>query len=140
MAIAATQTRYRVEGMDCASCASKIDKAVRGVTGVEDVSVSVTAGTMTVSHLGDPDLLPTIAKRVTGLGYKVFPLPQGNAPRPIVEKDDHACGCGHDHHDHDHGGCGHDHGKGHHHHHHHEGCCGHDHDHDHSHDHGHHSH
>ncbi len=122
------QSRYRVEGMDCASCAAKIDTAVRRLRGVEDVSVSVTAGTMTVSHLGDPDLLPTIAKRVTGLGYKVFPLPQGNAPRPIVEKDDHACGCGHDHHDHtphdhDHGPTGHDHGPGEHRHDH----AGHDH-------------
>ena len=40
----ATQTRYRVEGMDCASCASKIDTAVRRMPGVTDVSVSVTAG------------------------------------------------------------------------------------------------
>ncbi|MBN9921096.1 cation transporter, partial [Listeria monocytogenes] len=42
------QSRYRVDGMDCASCAAKIDTAVRRVPGVEDVSVSATAGTMTV--------------------------------------------------------------------------------------------
>jgi Cd2+/Zn2+-exporting ATPase len=36
---AAIQTRYRVEGMDCASCASKIDTAVRRMPGVEDVNV-----------------------------------------------------------------------------------------------------
>ncbi len=107
------QSRYRVEGMDCASCAAKIDTAVRRLQGVEDVSVSVTAGTMTVKHHADPDLLPNIAKRVTGLGYKLFPLPQSNAPLPKVEKDDHACGCGHDHKSdaHDHAGhSGHDHG------------------------------
>ncbi len=114
------QSRYRVEGMDCASCAAKIDTAVRRLQGVEDVSVSVTAGTMTVKHHADPDLLPNIAKRVTGLGYKLFPLPQSNAPLPKVEKDDHACGCGHDHKsdahdhaghsDHDHGAAGHRHG------------------------------
>ncbi len=40
------ETRFRVEGMDCASCASKIDTAVRRMPGVADVSVSVTAGTM----------------------------------------------------------------------------------------------
>ncbi|TJV62423.1 MAG: heavy-metal-associated domain-containing protein [Mesorhizobium sp.] len=39
-----TQTRYRISGMDCASCASKIDTAVRRMDGVADVSVSVTAG------------------------------------------------------------------------------------------------
>ena len=52
-------SRYRVEGMDCASCAAKIDTAVRRLQGVEDVSVSVTAGTMTVKHQSDPELLPT---------------------------------------------------------------------------------
>ena len=61
------QSRYRVEGMDCASCATKIDTAARRVPGVEDVSVSVTAGTMTVSHRPDSDLT-TLEKRVTGLG------------------------------------------------------------------------
>ncbi len=55
--------------MDCASCAAKIDTAVRRVGGVQDVSVSVTNGTMTVSHdgLANPD---EIAAKVTGLGYK----------------------------------------------------------------------
>ncbi|MFG3650745.1 cation transporter, partial [Klebsiella pneumoniae] len=50
MAQASQQMRYRVDGMDCASCAAKIDTAVRRLKGVEDVSVSVTAGTMTVKH------------------------------------------------------------------------------------------
>ena len=93
------QSRYRVEGMDCASCATKIDTAVRRLQGVEDVSVSVTAGTMTVRHQGDDTLAPAIAKRVTGLGYKIIPLPQSSAPA-AKEDENHAGGCGHDHHDH----------------------------------------
>ncbi len=111
------QSRYRVEGMDCASCAAKIDTAVRRLEGVEDVSVSVTAGTMTVKHQGDPDLLPNIAKRVTGLGYKIFPLSQGGAPAAKADHDDHACGRDrHDHTSHDHDHAAHD--DGHHHDHH----------------------
>ncbi|OCC04145.1 ATPase [Labrys sp. WJW] len=127
MAIAATQTRYRVEGMDCASCASKIDKAVRGVTGVEDVSVSVTAGTMTVKHGGGQDL-GAVEDRVRRLGYKVSPLlvatPAAGTAKPAHDHEhghDHGACCGHDHdhtgHDHDHGDhdhddhAGHDHGK-----------------------------
>lgn len=51
-----TQTRFRVEGMDCASCAAKIDTAVRRLPGVADISVSVTAGTMTVKHDESADL------------------------------------------------------------------------------------
>lgn len=96
----AIQTRYRVEGMDCASCAAKIDTAVRRMPGVEDVSVSVTAGTMTLSHDGTSDL-DAIAKKMKGLGYPVSPLAAASsAPRA---HHDHA-GCGHDHHhSHDHG-------------------------------------
>lgn len=58
----ATQSRYRVEGMDCASCASKIDTARRRMPGVSDVSVSVTADTMTIHH-DDTSDLDAITKR-----------------------------------------------------------------------------
>ncbi|MDZ5449851.1 heavy metal translocating P-type ATPase [Labrys sp. ZIDIC5] len=125
MAIAATQTRYRVEGMDCASCASKIDKAVRGVTGVEDVSVSVTAGTMTIKH-GDGQDLGAVEDRVRRLGYKVSPLlvatPAAGTAKPAHDHEhshDHGACCGHDH---DHPGHGHDHGD-----HDHDDHAGHDH-------------
>ncbi|TCQ81716.1 Cd2+/Zn2+-exporting ATPase [Ochrobactrum sp. BH3] len=102
------QNRFRVEGMDCASCATKIDTAVRRVAGVEDVSVSVTTGMMTVRHDGSSDL-ESVAKKVRSLGYSVEPMVDEKAPAM------------HEHHDHDHAG-----------------CSGHDHDHDHKHhDHGH---
>ncbi len=74
----ATQTRYRVEGMDCAGCAAKIDTAVRRLPGVEDVSVSATAGTMTVRHNGQSNL-NQLERAVTGLGYGIAP-----AGRPAV--------------------------------------------------------
>lgn len=109
----AAQTKYRVGGMDCAACASKIDTAVRRVPGVTDVSVSVVAGTMTVKHDGSD--LSVIERRVTGLGYSVA-LFGGAADTTAQEAgrgeiDDHAACCD-AHHDHDHG----DHeGHGHHH-------------------------
>ncbi|AVA25527.1 MULTISPECIES: heavy metal translocating P-type ATPase [unclassified Rhizobium] len=87
------EARYRVSGMDCASCAAKIDTAVRRMPGVEDVSVSVTAGTMTVRH-DETSNLTAIEKKVTGLGYSLAPL-AGKAERALSEHR-------HDHHDHDH--------------------------------------
>src|SRR3954469_26061858 len=91
----AAQARYRVGGMDCAACATKIDTAVRRMDGVEDVAVSVTTGTMTVRHDGSSDL-KAIEKKVTGLGYSVAPL-KGKAPAQEPKgSHDHA------HHDHDH--------------------------------------
>jgi Cd2+/Zn2+-exporting ATPase len=50
------QVRYRVEGMDCAACATKIDTAAHRVAGISDVWVSVTAGTMILTHSDEADL------------------------------------------------------------------------------------
>ncbi|HWK64060.1 MAG TPA: heavy metal translocating P-type ATPase [Rhizobiaceae bacterium] len=72
MAQTSIKTRYRVSGMDCASCASKIDTAVRRLEGVEDVAVSVTNGSLTVMHaesLGSG----AIARQVARLGYGAEP-------------------------------------------------------------------
>lgn len=99
------QTRFRVEGMDCASCAAKIDTAVRRMPGVDDVSVSVTAGTMTVSHDASSDL-KAIGKKVSGLGYDVMQMPLAKEKLPEL-KDTHGDCCGHDHHH------GHDHSHAH---------------------------
>ena len=66
-------TRFRVEGMDCASCAMKVDTAARRVAGVEDVSVSVMNGTMSVRHSAQADL-QTVAGKVTNLGYPTKPI------------------------------------------------------------------
>lgn len=113
-------TRFKIDGMDCASCASKIDTAVRRMPGVEDVSVSVTGGTMTVTHDDVSDLL-AIGKKVSGLGYPATRLADRDV-KPAPEPHVHGPSCshnhglkGHDHTGHDHG----DHGHGHEHRHNH---------------------
>ena len=94
-------TRFRVDGMDCAGCASKIDTATRRIDGVEDVSVSVVAWTMIVRHsdAADPE---AIVRKVTSLGYTAVPLAAGQ-PGPELggsaanaDQSDHDQG-GHDH-------------------------------------------
>ena len=88
------QARYRIDGMDCAACATKIDTAVRRIPGVSDVSVSVTAGTMTVKHDGSGDL-GQVESKIAGLGYSASPLAEkAAAPKQAAAKDNHA---GHDH-------------------------------------------
>ena len=72
-------TRFRVEGMDCAACASKVDTAARRIAGVEDVSVSVMNGTMTVRHAPGADL-EEICTKVGNLGYPTAPI-SGAAPK-----------------------------------------------------------
>ncbi|MBX8784913.1 heavy metal translocating P-type ATPase, partial [Ochrobactrum sp. GRS2] len=114
------QDRFRVEGMDCASCAMKIDTAVRRLgKQISDVNVSVTKGTMTVTHNGvEADAITGQLKK---LGYKSSYL-GANQGAAVAESETeaHACCSGHNHkHSHDdHDHAGHDH-------------SGHDHDHSH---------
>jgi Zn2+/Cd2+-exporting ATPase len=125
------QARYKVGGMDCASCATKIDTAVRRIPGVEDVSVSVAAGTMTVSHDEHVDLA-AMEKMVSGLGYSLRALGrrgQGAAGLPPsalpgISPTGGEIGRLHDHREHG-PDCNHTHDGGHEHAHHHG--VGHDH-------------
>ncbi|MBO3760084.1 heavy metal translocating P-type ATPase [Ciceribacter sp. L1K22] len=97
-----SETRFRIGGMDCASCASKIDTAVRRMPGVEEVSVSVTAGTMTVRHDGEGDI-EAIGMKVSGLGYSVVRIvPRQPGEREELHNHGHSCGHDHDHDGHDH--------------------------------------
>src|SRR5688500_6735185 len=64
------RSRYKVTGMDCASCAQKIDAVVRRVAGVSDVSISVGSGTLSIAH--EPTLiLASVEQQVKGLGYGI---------------------------------------------------------------------
>ncbi len=116
-------TRFKIDGMDCASCASKIDTAVRRMPGVEDVSVSVTAGTMTVMHDDVSDLI-AIGNKVSGLGYPATRLADRDVkPAPDPHVHGPSCSHNHDHKGHDHGEHGHgnhDHGTDHKHNHEHD--------------------
>ncbi len=118
MTDSATQTRFRIDGMDCAACASKITNAVRRVPGVDDVSVSVTAGTMTVRHAESAILEPAILRQVNGLGgYTATRADAKAKPGNDNHGHDHGTHEGHDH-AHDHAGHSHaasagSHGHGH---------------------------
>ena len=74
--------RYRVTGMDCASCAAKIEKAARGV-GVEDVKVSSATQIMTLRT--QPGRLAEVERAVTEIGYQLDRL---DAPRASEASDD----------------------------------------------------
>ena len=67
--------RLRVEGMDCPSCALKIEKAVSRLQGVSDVNVSVGAGMLTLQLDGGGTSLRAVEEQVRALGYQVAAAP-----------------------------------------------------------------
>lgn len=104
---------FRVEGMDCASCAGTITTALGHLPGVSDVNVSVTRERLALSLDVVQTPVGTIEKAVRSLGF-VPTLLDGKAatagPAAKTSKQAHD---DHDHagHDHAHGAtCDHDHG------------------------------
>jgi Co/Zn/Cd efflux system component/copper chaperone CopZ len=78
---AAATARYHVTGMDCASCAAKIEGAARKVAGVSDVKVSIASQIMTLEVDEASVQLPMVESAVTELGYQLDRLdaPKGSA-------------------------------------------------------------
>lgn len=72
----ANQIRLQIEGMDCASCAMKIETAMQRLPGVSDVSVSYQAGTLALKVDQDRTQWCVIEEKVRALGYH----PVGQAP------------------------------------------------------------
>ncbi|MCR6634979.1 cation transporter [Devosia sp.] len=71
MSAAAETIRYQVTGMDCSSCAAKIEGAARKVDGIQDVKVSIASQIMTL-EVDDPGRrLPILETAVTDLGYQL---------------------------------------------------------------------
>ena len=73
MAELVQKTNYRIGGMDCASCAIKIETALRRIEGIEDASVSVAKETLSLCHDKSSDLA-AVEKLVRRLGYTIAPL------------------------------------------------------------------
>lgn len=65
---------YRVSGMDCAACASKIETAVGRLPGIKTVEVSSTAGTLRITSADGVPNLAGVERTVTDLGYGIAPV------------------------------------------------------------------
>jgi Co/Zn/Cd efflux system component/copper chaperone CopZ len=67
----AQTVRYQVTGMDCSSCAAKIEGAARKVEGIQDVRVSIASQIMTLEVDDPARQLPVLETAVTELGYQL---------------------------------------------------------------------
>jgi Cu+-exporting ATPase len=64
-------TTYQIEGMHCASCATKIEKALGGVSGVTKVSVNFATETARVEGNATIEELNAAVRRVGP--YRLLP-------------------------------------------------------------------
>lgn len=78
----AVKTIFRIEGMDCADCAQKLQKRVGVLPTVMDVSVNYGAAKMTVVH--DGSAITEISEAVRKAGYSAT-LESGTSSRSVEE-------------------------------------------------------
>jgi Cu+-exporting ATPase len=72
------KTRFKIDGITCASCVTKIENALRGTPGVLSASVSVGTEEAVVEYLPSVADLATVKAAVGSAGYKVK-----EAPAPV---------------------------------------------------------
>ena len=65
-----TAAKFKVQGMDCAACVSKIEKAVSRLDGVTEVKVGLQTETLTAS-LSSPEKQAAVEEAVRKLGYSI---------------------------------------------------------------------
>jgi Cd2+/Zn2+-exporting ATPase len=88
--------RFKVSGMDCAACVTKIEKAVGRISGASDVKVGMQTQTLTV-NLENSESVLDVAAAVKTLGYGITQdVPKTSADKQSDYSDDD----GHDHSDH----------------------------------------
>ena len=78
----AARLRLRVDGMDCASCALRIETALARIPGVSGVAVNVTGGTVSVAA---PAPVEQVTDAIRRLGFAVADEPDGPAHPPAAE-------------------------------------------------------
>jgi Cu+-exporting ATPase len=77
---------WRIEGMTCASCVGRVERALLKVPGVLEASVNLATEQARVTHVGDAGLPARIAEAIHKAGYEAAPVvPATPPPAPRAE-------------------------------------------------------
>lgn len=101
---------YTLQNLGCPNCATKMERAIGGLSGVKEASVSYQNKLLRLDAEDVDALLPQMQSIVQGIESDVRIVPR----RRVQAQQQESCACGHDHgeHDHEHGDV-HDHSHGH---------------------------
>ena len=83
-AVAARPIALAIEGMHCASCVGRVEKALAAVPGVRGAAINLATQRATVQAAGFVEAA-TLAEVVAKAGYKAKPLGASEPPRPRDE-------------------------------------------------------
>ncbi|KJR45355.1 Lead, cadmium, zinc and mercury transporting ATPase [Desulfosporosinus sp. I2] len=65
------QVSLPIEGMTCAACVAKVEKALKNMAGVQEVHVNLLSGKAAVAYASDQAGVPQMVKMIQDLGYEV---------------------------------------------------------------------
>ena len=83
---ALTEWRLPIEGMTCASCVSRVEKALRQVPGVLSAEVNLATETADVTVAGGAATLPQLIAAVDKAGYRAEALQDSGATHGPVQQ------------------------------------------------------
>lgn len=89
MALDEIQT-LSVSGMTCGGCAARVDKALRAVPGVTEVSVNLADDTAMVTHAKGAVTIQSLAKTATDAGYPAVPATKTTTQDHAIHKREEA--------------------------------------------------
>jgi Cu+-exporting ATPase len=84
--VAAQSLQLKIEGMTCASCVSRVEKALQQVPGVQSASVNLATETAEVNVAGSAAMLPALMAAVARAGYQAREVPAAGA-EPVKKPD-----------------------------------------------------
>lgn len=87
---AEAETTLRVEGMSCAGCVSRVERALASVPGVLETSVNLALGSARVRHLAAAVSAGQLAAAATEAGYPAHPEASGSSGAGAAETDQEA--------------------------------------------------
>ena len=79
--------KYLITGMSCAACSARIDKAIRSLKGIKEVSVNLLTNSMVVSYDEKSLNSEKIIKAVTKAGYRASLVKQDDNDLSISKEE-----------------------------------------------------
>ncbi|MDI3338492.1 heavy metal translocating P-type ATPase [Defluviimonas aestuarii] len=74
------ETRLEVEGMTCASCVGRVERALKAVPGVTSAEVNLATGSARVEYLSGTTTAEALAAAATAAGYAAKPITDDAPP------------------------------------------------------------
>lgn len=82
-----TQTRLAIEGMSCASCTGRVERALAAVPGVTGASVNLAAGRAAIRHPEGVVAVRDLVAAVEAAGYEARPVDAAHPVDPAARRE-----------------------------------------------------